>query len=88
MTFNCSFIDINNFLMMICIDPASVFHVIMSAIHYRMHVMYASRLKHFIGDLVAGLTVGLTVIPQGMAYAQVAELPPQVTLAVNSLTVL
>lgn len=36
------------------------------------------RLKHFVGDLVAGLTVGLTVIPQGIAYALVAELPPQV----------
>ncbi|XP_067937995.1 sodium-independent sulfate anion transporter-like [Watersipora subatra] len=35
------------------------------------------RLKHFVGDLVAGLTVGLTVIPQGLAYAVVAELPPQ-----------
>lgn len=38
-------------------------------------------MKHFVGDLVAGLTVGLTVIPQGMAYAQVAELPPQVCLS-------
>ncbi|CAH1794151.1 unnamed protein product [Owenia fusiformis] len=28
-------------------------------------------------DLIAGLTVGLTVIPQGLAYAVVAELPPQ-----------
>ncbi|CAG5136680.1 unnamed protein product, partial [Candidula unifasciata] len=28
-------------------------------------------------DLIAGLTVGLTVIPQGLAYAQVANLPPQ-----------
>lgn len=37
-----------------------------------------TRLKHFIGDLVAGLTVGLTVIPQGLAYAVVAELPAQV----------
>lgn len=29
------------------------------------------------GDIIAGLTVGLTVIPQGIAYAKVAELPPQ-----------
>ncbi|KAF4513953.1 UNVERIFIED_CONTAM: hypothetical protein B566_EDAN018189 [Ephemera danica] len=31
----------------------------------------------FISDLIAGLTVGLTVIPQGMACAVVAGLPPQ-----------
>ena len=30
-----------------------------------------------IGDLVAGVTVGLTVIPQSLAYANVAGLPPQ-----------
>lgn len=30
-----------------------------------------------ISDLIAGLTVGLTVIPQGIAYAVVAGLPPQ-----------
>ena len=36
--------------------------------------------QHFLGvaDLIAGLTVGLTVIPQGIAYALVAELPEQV----------
>ncbi|BFZ18038.1 hypothetical protein BsWGS_21077 [Bradybaena similaris] len=28
-------------------------------------------------DFISGLTVGLTVIPQGLAYAQVANLPPQ-----------
>lgn len=28
-------------------------------------------------DIVAGLSVGLTVIPQGIAYAVVANLPPQ-----------
>ncbi|XP_059155315.1 sodium-independent sulfate anion transporter-like [Physella acuta] len=28
-------------------------------------------------DVIAGLTVGLTVIPQGLAYAQIAYLPPQ-----------
>ena len=29
--------------------------------------------------MVAGLTVGLTVIPQGIAYAQVAGLSPNVS---------
>ncbi|XP_056018218.1 sodium-independent sulfate anion transporter-like isoform X2 [Ostrea edulis] len=28
-------------------------------------------------DAIAGLTVGLTVIPQGLAYAKIANLPPQ-----------
>lgn len=32
-----------------------------------------------LGDLVAGLTVGLTVIPQGLAYSGVVELPAQVS---------
>jgi sodium-independent sulfate anion transporter 11 len=31
-----------------------------------------------LGDLVAGVTVGLTVIPQSLAYSNVAGLPPQV----------
>ena len=30
-----------------------------------------------LGDLVAGVTVGLTVIPQSLAYANVAGVPPQ-----------
>ena len=30
-----------------------------------------------VSDLIAGVTVGLTVIPQGIAYAIVAGLPPQ-----------
>ncbi|VVC45753.1 SLC26A/SulP transporter domain,STAS domain [Cinara cedri] len=30
-----------------------------------------------IGDLLAGITVGLTLIPQSMAYATLAALPPQ-----------
>ncbi|KAL1495018.1 hypothetical protein ABEB36_010508 [Hypothenemus hampei] len=30
-----------------------------------------------IGDLLAGITVGLTVIPQALAYANIAGLPPQ-----------
>ena len=28
------------------------------------------------GDLSAGLTVGVMLIPQGMAYAMIAGLPP------------
>lgn len=32
-----------------------------------------------VSDLVAGVTVGLTVIPQGIAYATVAGIPPQVS---------
>nr|KAG5709814.1 hypothetical protein BaRGS_032638 [Batillaria attramentaria] len=35
------------------------------------------RCREFQCDLIAGLTVGLTVIPQGLAYAVVAGLPPQ-----------
>ncbi|CAG9773670.1 unnamed protein product [Ceutorhynchus assimilis] len=30
-----------------------------------------------VGDLLAGITVGLTVIPQALAYANIAGLPPQ-----------
>ncbi|XP_055530601.1 sodium-independent sulfate anion transporter-like isoform X2 [Wyeomyia smithii] len=35
------------------------------------------RREYFVEDIVAGLTVGLTVIPQGIAYAVVASLEPQ-----------
>lgn len=35
--------------------------------------------EHGISDLVAGVTVGLTVIPQAIAFANVAGLPPQVS---------
>ncbi|KAJ2005106.1 hypothetical protein GGI04_002375 [Coemansia thaxteri] len=30
-----------------------------------------------VGDLVAGITVGVVVVPQGMAYAKLAQLPPE-----------
>ena len=30
------------------------------------------------GDLIAGVSVGLTVIPQSIAYGLLAELPPEV----------
>lgn len=32
-----------------------------------------------ISDLVAGITVGLTLIPQSLAYASLAGLEPQVS---------
>lgn len=35
-------------------------------------------LNFAVADLVAGITVGLTVIPQGIAYSNVAGLPPQI----------
>ncbi|XP_054716551.1 sodium-independent sulfate anion transporter-like [Uloborus diversus] len=34
-------------------------------------------LQDFKGDFIAGFTVGLTVVPQGLALAQLANLPPQ-----------
>jgi sodium-independent sulfate anion transporter 11 len=33
-----------------------------------------------VGDLVAGITVGLTVIPQSLAYANIAGLPTEVRI--------
>ncbi|XP_015108473.1 sodium-independent sulfate anion transporter isoform X1 [Diachasma alloeum] len=35
------------------------------------------RSDYVVSDLVAGITVGLTVIPQAIAYANVAGIPPQ-----------
>jgi hypothetical protein len=32
----------------------------------------------FKGDMIAGITVGMTVVPQGLAYAGIAELPLEV----------
>lgn len=37
-----------------------------------------------VGDLVAGITVGLTVIPQALAYAGIAGLQPEVSLMLPS----
>ena len=33
-------------------------------------------LTWFISDLIAGITVGIVVVPQGMGYAKIANLPP------------
>ena len=37
------------------------------------------RLRWFVSDFVAGLTVGLMVVPQALAYASIANLPHQVS---------
>ena len=42
-----------------------------------------TRLEHFIGDVVAGLTVGLTVLPQSIAFAKLAGLPQQASINVS-----
>lgn len=36
------------------------------------------KMEDFVSDLIAGVTVGITVIPQGLAYATVAHLPAEV----------
>ena len=41
-----------------------------------------------VSDAIAGITVGLTVIPQGIAYAGVAELPAQVLSIIPELPIL
>ena len=38
------------------------------------------RREQFVGDLVAGLVVAIMLVPQSMAYAMLAGLPPQVGL--------
>lgn len=39
--------------------------------------------EKFIADLIAGVTVGLTVMPQALAYATLAGLEPQVCKYIN-----
>lgn len=38
------------------------------------------RREQFVGDLIAGLIVAVMLVPQAMAYAMLAGLPPQVGL--------
>lgn len=45
-------------------------------------------LRWLLGDIVAGITVGSVVIPQGMAYASLAALPPQFGLYSSFMGVL
>lgn len=43
--------------------------------------IYRYSTDDLVGDLVAGITVGLTVIPQALAYAGIAGLDPAVSFA-------
>lgn len=43
--------------------------------------IYAS--ADFVGDVMAGITVGLTLIPQSISFATLAGLPPQVIIIVH-----
>ncbi|KAK2596644.1 hypothetical protein QQS21_006265 [Conoideocrella luteorostrata] len=45
-------------------------------------------LTWFIGDLIAGVTVGAVVVPQGMAYALLAQLPVEYGLYTSFMGVL
>lgn len=45
-------------------------------------------LQWLAGDLVAGITIGAVVVPQGMAYAQLAELPVEYGLYSSFMGVL
>lgn len=45
-------------------------------------------LTWFVGDLVAGVTVGAVVVPQSMAYAQLATLPVEYGLYSSFIGVL
>lgn len=45
-------------------------------------------LQWLLGDMVAGITIGAVVVPQGMAYAQLAQLPVQFGLYSSFMGVL
>ncbi|KAI1800585.1 sulfate permease [Daldinia bambusicola] len=53
-----------------------------------LHWITRYNMTWFIGDLIAGITVGAVVVPQGMAYALLAELEPQYGLYSSFMGVL
>ncbi|OAP54679.1 hypothetical protein AYL99_11127 [Fonsecaea erecta] len=52
------------------------------------HWILRYNVQWLIGDLVAGITVGAVVVPQGMAYAKLAELPVEYGLYSSFMGVL
>ncbi|KAF3046437.1 Sulfate permease 2 [Didymella heteroderae] len=53
-----------------------------------VHWIGRYNLQWLIGDLIAGITVGAVVVPQGMAYAKLAQLPVQFGLYSSFMGVL
>ncbi|KAF1840480.1 sulfate permease [Cucurbitaria berberidis CBS 394.84] len=53
-----------------------------------VHWITRYNLQWFLGDLVAGITVGAVVVPQSMAYAKLAELPVEFGLYSSFMGVL
>ena len=53
-----------------------------------VHWIGRYNLQWFFGDLVAGITIGAVVVPQGMAYAKLAEVPVQFGLYSSFMGVL
>lgn len=53
-----------------------------------VHWIGKYNLVWFLGDLIAGVTVGAVVVPQGMAYAQLAQLPVEYGLYTSFMGVL
>ncbi|KAI2467027.1 sulfate permease [Annulohypoxylon bovei var. microspora] len=67
--------------------PRDVFHYFYRLFPF-LHWITRYNLTWFIGDLIAGVTVGAVVVPQGMAYALLAELEPQYGLYSSFMGVL
>lgn len=64
-----------------------VFHYVHSLFPFT-HWILRYNVQWLIGDLVAGITVGCVVVPQGMAYAKLAELPVEFGLYSSFMGVL
>lgn len=52
------------------------------------HWITRYNMQWFTGDMVAGITIGAVVVPQGMAYAVLAELPVEYGLYTSFMGVL
>ncbi|KAH9826247.1 sulfate permease 2-like [Teratosphaeria destructans] len=53
-----------------------------------LHWITKYNLQWFTGDMIAGITIGAVVVPQGMAYAKLAELPVEYGLYTSFMGVL
>lgn len=60
-------------------EVSSIFIHILEQQTNRIHPINRYSADDAVGDLVAGITVGLTVIPQALAYSGIAGLPPAVS---------